>query len=137
MFLSGADRRSATAGQLVPQRRQCLVGRQRAGGLGFWLGLLPPARLAAVTAVGFGGLGPPRLRDLRLVRFVPRAGLGVLVLPLLALLVVSLEPLARLGVEAFGVDVVALLVVSGLLAGERGVQVLHSRPTRGPPISMP
>jgi hypothetical protein len=47
------------------------------------------------------------------MRLEARPCLGVLLLPLLALLLVTFEPLAGLGVEAVGVDVIALLVVGG------------------------
>ncbi len=50
------------------------------------------------------------------MRLVAALGLGVLPLPLLALLLVARQPLPGLGVEAVGVDVVAVLVVAGLHA---------------------
>src|SRR5690606_10040732 len=50
--------------------------------------------------------------------------LGVLLLPGRALLLEALAPLARLGVEALGVDVVALLVVGRGHAVERRVELL-------------
>src|SRR4029077_60620 len=50
--------------------------------------------------------------------------LCVLPLPLFALGVEALQPLARLGVEAVGVDVVALLVVRGRHAVQGRVEVL-------------
>ena len=68
------------------------------------------------------GLGLAGLLDLLAVRLPAGVGLGVLPLPLLALLLVALEPLVRLGVEALGVLVVALLVVLGRHAVQRGVE---------------
>src|SRR5207248_9141203 len=116
--------------QLVAQGRECLIRRERAargvaaragGTAGATAGL---AAVGVLLAAGVlrglaAGLG-----DLTAVRLEPGAGLGVLVLPLLALLLVPLEPLARLRVEALGVDVVALVVVGGGHAVEGRVEVV-------------
>src|SRR5580700_933886 len=122
------------AGELVAQRGQGLVGRQRAGGLELRLGLRPAtavttvgAAVALAAAAAVVGLAPPRLGDLRLMRLVPRPGLGVLVLPLLALLLVALEPFLGLGVEALGVDVVAGAVVGRGHAAQGRVEVVSDR----------
>src|ERR1700683_5756815 len=117
------------ARQLVPQRSQRLIRGKRAGGLCLRLGWRPGSMLAAATTavVASLGLGPPSLGDLRLVRLVPRPGLGVLLLPLLALLLVPLEPFLRLGVEALGIDVVALVVVGGRHAVQGRGEVLAGR----------
>src|SRR5262245_34553611 len=64
------------------------------------------------------------LGDLALMRLEPRAGLRVLALPLFALGVEALQPLARLRVEPIGVDVVALLVVRGRHAVQGRGEVL-------------
>src|SRR6266567_5274472 len=129
------------SGQLVAERGEGLIGSQGATGR------------AVATAAGRGGggggapwtaplaaLGPgvacvarlvlglaARLGDLAPVRLEPRPCLGVLLLPLLALLLVTFEPLARLGVETVGVDVVALLVVGGRHAVQRRVEVVPDR----------
>ena len=58
-----------------------------------------------------------------LVRLPAGVGLGVLLLPLLALGLEALEPLVGLRVEALGVLVVALLVVLGGHAVERRVEL--------------
>src|SRR6266498_1254099 len=58
---------------------------------------------------------------------VPGPGLGVLPLPLLALGVEALQPLARLGVEALRVDVVALIVIGGGHAVQGWVEVVPDR----------
>src|ERR1700729_3680210 len=58
------------------------------------------------------------------MRLEPGPGLGVLVLPLLALLLVTRQPFARLRVEAVGVLVVALLVVGGRHAVQGRVEVV-------------
>src|SRR3712207_8755386 len=55
------------------------------------------------------GVGLLRRGDLLAVRLVAGLGLGVLPLPLLALRVEALAPLAGVGVEALRVQVVALL----------------------------
>src|SRR6185437_11920034 len=69
------------------------------------------------------GLGPGLL-DLAPVRLEASPRLGVLVLPLLALPLEALQPLARLRVEAVGVLVVALLVVGGRHAVQGRVEVV-------------
>src|SRR6185437_13472202 len=68
------------------------------------------------------GLGPGLL-DLAPVRLEASARLGVLVLPLLALLLVAGQPLAGLGVEAPRTQLVALLVVGGRHAVQGRVEV--------------
>src|SRR4051812_13098129 len=103
--------------QLLLERRQSLVGREGALGL---LGRLGRGGTARGRCAGTGarggrsvGLGGGSRLDLLGVGLPGGAGVGVLPLPLLPLLVEALEPLARLGVEAVGVDVVALGVVRG------------------------
>src|SRR5690625_231700 len=54
-------------------------------------------------------------------------GFGVLTLPLITLFLVTFEPLIGLGVEAFGVFVVTLLVVVGGHAVQRRIEVLGLR----------
>src|SRR5712691_2540802 len=123
-----AGRRSASAlaaGQLVPQRGESLVGGQRAHDLG--LRLLDRAAPVIAGRVCLGGVGLAGGGYLLLMRLIPRPRLGVLPLPFLALGVIALQPLARLGVEAVGVDVVALLVVGGRHAVEGRVEVLADR----------
>ena len=61
------------------------------------------------------------------MRLEPGPRLGVLPLPLFALGVVALEPLAGLGVEAVGVDVVALVVIGGRHAVQGRVEVVADR----------
>src|SRR5579859_3921077 len=102
------------AGQLVPQRGQRLVGGERTGRAGV-LGLRGVVAFGVLRpgAVGAGRLALAGFLDLAAVRLEPGPGLRVLPLPFLALLVVALEPLAGLGVEALGVDVLAVLVVGG------------------------
>src|SRR3954452_14939581 len=79
-----------------------VVGRRRLGGLGLLL------------------LGALQLGD---VLLVARVGRLVLALPLLALRLVPLAPLAGVRVEALGVDVVAGVVVLGRHAVERRVEL--------------
>src|SRR3954452_6747527 len=116
------------AGELLAERLQRLVGGQRAAGLLAGLGLVGPIGRTGCRRVGRGlaGLDLGLLGLLLLLDVGLPAGvsLGVLVLPGRALLVVALEPLARLGVEAVRVDVVALLVVGGSHAVERRVELL-------------
>src|SRR5215831_7744105 len=114
------------AGELVPQRGQRFVGGQRTGGLGRGLGARHGGGLVA-PARRLGRIGPARLRDLLLVSLVPGPRLGVLLLPLLALLLVTLEPLLGFGVEALRVDVVTLLVVGRGHAVQGRVEVLADR----------
>src|SRR6476646_2114509 len=139
-----------TAGQLLAQGRQGLVGSQRAGGAGTRrrgrgdragrAALAGAARAGTTTAaggaVGRTGIGDfaaghfflvglgPGLLHLAAVRLEPGARLGVLVLPLLALLLVAGQPLPGLRVEAVGVLVVALLVVGGRHAVQGRVEVV-------------
>src|SRR5215467_3593349 len=130
---------SALAGELVAERGERLVGSQgttgravvaTAGGGGGAPLAAPFAALgpgvAAVASLLIGGL-VTGLGDLAPVCLEPRPRLGVLLLPLLALGLIPLEPLAGLGVETLGVDVVALLVVLGGHAVERRVEVLAQR----------
>src|SRR3954452_11254402 len=116
------------AGELLAERLQRLVGGQRAAGLLAGLGLVGPIGRTGCRRVGRGlaGLDLGLLGLLLLLDVGLPAGvsLGVLVLPGRALLVVALEPLARLGVEAVGVDVVALLVVRRSHAVERRVELV-------------
>src|SRR5829696_5469797 len=126
----GADqvlRRSGLAArELLAEGLQRLVGSQRAAGLrtGLAAGLdvATGGVRGGLAGLGLGDLGVGLLLDVLLPAGV---GLGVLVLPDRALVVEALEPLARLGVEALGVDVVALLVVGRGHAVERGVELLH------------
>src|SRR5450631_310040 len=69
------------------------------------------ARFGIALIVSCSGFSFLRLDDLALVRLEPRARFGVLTLPLGLLLFVPWQPLVGLGVETFGVDVVAGLVV--------------------------
>src|SRR5262249_15166358 len=127
-----------------------LVGGQRAGGAGARggtrgdragaAGRAGPGRAAAAGAtrgsVGRAGVaalargrlllvGPgPGLLHLAAVRLEPGPGLGVLLFPLLALLLVAGQPLAGLRVEALRVLVVALLVVGGRHAVQGRVEVV-------------
>src|SRR5437764_1505108 len=110
------------ARQLVPQGRERLVRGERAGGgtavaTSAATAARTPRAAGRVALVGSFAdrvfLGLAGLGDLPPVRLEPRTGLGVLLLPLLALGLVPFEPLPRLGVEAIGVDVVALIVVGG------------------------
>src|SRR6266545_2927545 len=125
---AGATWSALSAGELLPQRGERLVGGQRAAGLLGRLGGGRGARRGRRGGTGRSRLGdgvrrPGRL-DLLGVRLPALAGLGVLPLPLLALLLVPIQPLAGLRVEAFGVDVVALGVVCRGHAVERRVEVL-------------
>src|SRR5690625_2960239 len=54
-------------------------------------------------------------------------GFSVLTLPLFTLRLVAFEPFVGLGIEAFGVLVVALLVVVGSQAVERRIEVFRLR----------
>src|SRR5690606_14224645 len=111
----------SVAGELLTQRLQRFVRSE-----GAVLGLLR-RRGAGVRGRRVGlrlGLGLLRALDLRLVRFPARVGLGVLPLPLLALLLVARQPVVGLRVEALGVLVVALFVVVGGHAVQRRVEVL-------------
>src|SRR6266568_3367206 len=142
------------AGQLLAQGRQGLVGSQGAGGRGArgrarghrarGAGRARAARAAAATGTARGavgraalaglgrgaffllGLGPGFLH-LTPVRLEPGSRLGVLVLPLFALLLVAGQPLAGLRVEALRVLVVALLVVGGRHAVQGRVEVVADR----------
>src|SRR5699024_1245785 len=127
---SGLDHDRSVASELLPQRGQGLVGgqgalgtrRRRAGRGG-----------AALRAVGGGGGVVAGLRgsrvvggsllDLGPVGLPAGVGVGVLLLPGLALGLVALEPLVGLRVEALGVLVVALLVVLRGHAVERRVEL--------------
>src|SRR6188508_792791 len=121
-----------TAGQLLAQSLQCLVGGQRdsVGGaaLGLALGRAAGAVRRGLARLDLGLLGLGLLLD---VSLPARVRLGVLVLPDLALVVEALEPLARVGVEALRVDVVALLVVRRGHAVERRVELLALHRGRG------
>src|SRR6185437_397429 len=128
-------RTSALAGQLVAEGGQGLVGGQGAG-RGVVVracGAVAAAARAAGGRLGgrggvarlalFLGLGAGFL-DLATVCLEAGAGLGVLPLPLLALGLVAGEPVAALRVEAFGVQVVALVVVGRGHAVERRVELV-------------
>src|SRR4051794_25133983 len=123
---------SGVAGELLPQSLQSLVrgeralrcrrhrGRAAAGGLarrGRRRGVRGRRRRGAAGLLG--------LLDLLLVGLPARVRLGVLRLPGGPLLLVALEPLPRLGVEALRVEVVALLVVARRHAVERRVELLR------------
>src|SRR5262249_50287265 len=114
---------AAAASQLLPERGQRLVRGQRAAGVGGSLGGVG----AATGGVHPGGLGvgPASLLDLLAVRVVAGLRLGVLPLPVLALLLVPRQPVPGLRVEALRVDVVAVLVVLGLHAVRRRVELLR------------
>src|SRR5690606_28908447 len=132
------SRYSRTAGELLPQRRELLVAGQRAAALGGLLrrrgrrrggraatrGVVLLATLDTGRGVGRGsGVGGSSLGHLAHVLLVASVRLGVLLLPLLALGLVPFLPLLGVGVEALGVDVVALLVVLGGHAVLRRVEV--------------
>src|SRR5690606_11195411 len=119
-------RSESAAGELLLQRGEGLVGGQRAGRLLRRLPTLVPLALAGAVGTGaVPGLGrrPGRV-DLPLVLLPPRAGLGVLPLPLLALLLVAGQPLPTVGVEPLRVLVVAVLVVLGGHPVQGRVEVL-------------
>src|SRR6266545_1102148 len=113
---------SGLAGELLAERLQGLVGSERALDGSVVLRLRLRGVRRGLAGLDVGRLG---LLDLLLVGLPARVGLGVLPLPLLALSVEALEPLARLRVEAVGVDVVALVVVRRRHAVERRVEVLR------------
>src|ERR1035437_186216 len=69
------------------------------------------------------GVSLDGLLDLNLVRLPASVSLGELLLPLLALLLVTADPFVGLGVEALGVLVVAGLVVLGSHAVHRRVEL--------------
>ena len=79
--------------------------------------------IVARTALGGSGVVGRGLLDLGAVGLPAGVGVGVLLLPLLALSLEALEPLVGLGVEALGVLVVALLVVLGGHAVQRRVEL--------------
>ncbi|EGJ78183.1 putative 30S ribosomal protein S1 [Streptomyces sp. Tu6071] len=119
--VSGAGSALA-AGQLLAQGRERLVRGEGARVVTGVRGVRTTGAAAATAgarggrsrlgALGSGLLvGLAGLDDLGLVLLEAGLGLGVLALPLLALLLVPLEPVVGLGVEALGVDVVALVVV--------------------------
>src|SRR5690606_8281190 len=116
----------SVAGELLAKRGERLVRGERALGRG--LGHRRGVRRGDVVAllgsrgVGLGGLG-----DLLAVRLPAGVSLRVRGLPRLALRLVALEPLVRLGVEALGVGVVAVLVVLGSHAVERGVELVRAQ----------
>src|SRR6478736_700747 len=113
---------SGAAGQLLPQRGELLVTRERAAGLRRCTASL--RRVVGAPAVGRGlRLGLRALAQLRDVLLVAGVRLGVLLLPGLALGLEALLPLAGIDVEALGVDVVALGVVLGGHAVTRGVEL--------------
>src|SRR5690606_232907 len=91
-----------------------VVGESAARGL---------ARVRARVELARLGLRRERRRDLSLVGLPARVSGRVLGLPLRALLLEAFLPLVRLGVEAFGVLVVAVLVELGRHAVERGVEL--------------
>src|SRR5580765_2068024 len=123
----------SVAGELLPQGGKRLVGGQGALGRGRGAavrgGRRRGRRVARVGGRGVAtgrrvGVGLGRGLDLGLVRLPASVCLGVLLLPLLALRLVTLEPLVGLGVEALGVLVVARLVVLGRHAVEGRVELL-------------
>src|SRR5580704_5457411 len=121
------ERSSAlAAGQLVAQCGKRLVRGQGAGPLR--VGTRRAVVLAGIALVtcllGRGISLGACLDDLLLVRLIACPSLGVLPLPLLALAVEALEPLTGLRIEALGVEVVALVVVSGRHAVQGRVEVL-------------
>src|SRR5215470_11805550 len=120
---------SALAGQLVAECGESFVGGERAArsaviaGRGRRAPWPRPACLGRLSRLVLGGLAAG-LGDLAPVRLEPGPRFGVLLLPLFALLLVALEPLACLRVEALRVDVVALLVVGGRHAVQGRVEVV-------------
>src|SRR3954452_9587031 len=114
-----SDRRgSEAARELLPQCGESLVRGERAlDGLG--LGAVRGGRRVGARL----RLRLARVLDLLAVGLPARVGLGVLPLPLLALLLVPLEPGVVLRGEALGVLVVALLVVLGGHAVQARVEV--------------
>src|SRR5690606_5933177 len=123
----------AAAGELLPKRGQGLVGGQRAAGaLRAAAGAARGGTRVGVALVGGGrrgglGLGGLGLLDLLAVRLEAGLRHGVLALPLVALGLEALHPLAGLRVEALGVLVVPLLVVLGGHAVEGRVELLLVR----------
>src|SRR6266508_2212053 len=113
---------SGLAGELLAERLQGLVGSERALDGSVVLRLRLRGVRRGLAGLDVGRLG---LLDLLLVGLPARVGLGVLPLPLLALSVEALEPLARLRVEAVGVDLVTLVVVRRRHAVERRVEVVR------------
>src|SRR3954452_24936753 len=114
-----SDRRgSEAARELLPQCGERLVRGERA---------LDRRGLGAVGGRRRVGarlrLRLARVLDLLAVGLPARVGLGVLPLPLFALLLVALEPVVGLRVEALGVLVVALLVVLRRHAVQARVEV--------------
>src|SRR3954468_20495668 len=115
--------RRSGVGELVAERLERFVAGERAGVL---LRLVGGVRRGlAGLRVGLLGLGL-----LLGVGLPAGVRLGVLLLPLGTLLVVALEPLAGLRVEALGVDVVALVVVRRGHAVERRFELLDVRSGR-------
>ena len=118
-----AERLALSAGQLLAERGQGLVGGQGAGrGAGLGRRAAGPRRARRGLDGGDAALGDlaalrrlfglgAGLLDLLAVRLEASAGLGVLPLPLLTLRVEAGQPVARLGVEALRVQVVPGLVV--------------------------
>src|SRR5690606_41297130 len=95
-------RGSVAAGQLLAQRLQRLVrGEGAAGVRGLVLGRATAGVRGGLAGLGLGLAGLGLLLDVGLPAGVR---LGVLLLPGGALLLEALAPLARLGVEALGVD---------------------------------
>src|SRR5213076_1712862 len=85
-------------------------------------------RTRSVAALGrSSGVGLAGLDDLLLVLLEAGLRLGVLGLPHLTLGFEALEPVVGLGVEALGVDVVALVVVRRGHAVQRRVEVDRRR----------
>src|ERR687897_522412 len=112
----------SVAGELLAQRLERLVGRQGAALVLRLLRLGRRVRRRSLRGrVGVGSLGG---LDLVLVRLPARVGLGVLLLPLLALLLEPGEPLLGVGVETVGVLVVAGVVVVGRHAVQRRVEMV-------------
>src|SRR5690606_11928398 len=117
---------SRAARQFLAQGRELLVAGECATRRLLLSALRAVAGVAALGSTlsgGGSGVGLLGLRDLAHVLLVASVRLGVLPLPLLTLLLVAFLPLLRVGVEALGVDVVAVLVVLGRHAVLRGVEL--------------
>src|SRR5690349_22604259 len=109
------------AGRLLRRARRARRRARRRGGGGGRRGGHAAGRNRVERGLGVGLAGRLHLLGVGLPTL---AGVGVLLLPRLALLVEAVEPLTRLGVEALRVDVVALVVVRRRHAVEGRVEVL-------------
>ena len=124
-------RRNSLAEQLVAQSGELVgigegaVGGVVGGGVGHLFDLL---FLRSLAVFGCGSLGVLEFLGNEFLVLLPQiVSGGVLGLPLLTLLLVTSDPLVGVRVEAFGVLVVALLVVLGRHAVDGRIEVLGSR----------